>query len=288
MSAAPGWYDAGTPGRLRWWDGAQWTDHERDAVEAAAVAPGAGVPQAAQTGTAMGWYQPASGPVRWWDGQKWTGMRFRRDGQPGIDWATSEQPAAAWAFAFIFLSLAISQFVLGTLAETVTFSGAGTMLLVILWFSIALTSTAVRRMPAPTGAPLVSDVVRPLPGEQEGFGAGWYQVAAGTSRWWTGSRWSQYTQTRFGVRPTFHGPRSYRLYVWLSGGMVALGVILLIVGIVLVSLGSDASDYGLTAVIGVVALLGGILFGVLGGVLLAFSPMQRRLLLLPTKAPGAV
>ncbi|WP_085510801.1 DUF2510 domain-containing protein [Plantibacter flavus] len=25
MTAAPGWYEAGTPGKLRWWDGTQWT-----------------------------------------------------------------------------------------------------------------------------------------------------------------------------------------------------------------------------------------------------------------------
>ncbi len=284
MNAAPGWYDAGTPGRLRWWDGAQWTEHERDmAPPAAAVTPAPPV-QGAATGPVMGWYQPASGPVRWWDGQKWSGMRFR-DGRPGIDWATSEQPAAAWAFAFIFLGLALSQFVLGALAQTVVVSGVGTMLLTILWFAIAITSSAVRRIPAPTGDPLVSDIVRPLPGEQEGPGAGWYPVSAGASRWWTGARWSEYTQSRFGIRPTFHGPRSYRLYIWLCWGMVALGVLLLIAGIVLMWVGANASDYGLTTVIGVVMLLGGILFGVLGGLLLAFSSMQRRLLLIPKSPP---
>ncbi|GGI37214.1 hypothetical protein GCM10010988_12830 [Cnuibacter physcomitrellae] len=286
MGAAPGWYDAGTPGRLRWWDGTQWSEHERDAA-AVAPAPTPASGQGAQTGPVMGWYQPASGPVRWWDGQKWTGMRFRKDGRPGVDWANSEQPGAAWAFAIIFLGLAVFQFVLGTLAQSVNFSGAGTMLLAILWLSIAITSSAVRRIPAPTGAPLVTDIVRPLPGEQEGPGAGWYQVASTTSRWWTGARWSQYVQSRFGVRPTFHGPRSYRVYVWLSWGMVVFGVLLLIVGIVLMSLGAGASDYGLTTVVGVVALLGGILFGVLGGVLLAFSPMQRRMLLVPAAPPAA-
>ncbi|WP_159501864.1 DUF2510 domain-containing protein [Microbacterium sp. 18062] len=26
-SSPPGWYDAGVPGQLRWWDGAKWTEH---------------------------------------------------------------------------------------------------------------------------------------------------------------------------------------------------------------------------------------------------------------------
>src|SRR5690606_32897545 len=99
-AAQAGWYPAGVPGRERWWDGTQWTEHERDAVvqpppppappaPAYAAVPQHPVPQhpAPQPGysatpgyavapssapvaaPAMGWYVfPPSGQPRWWKG----------------------------------------------------------------------------------------------------------------------------------------------------------------------------------------------------------------------------
>jgi hypothetical protein len=50
-SPPPGWYqDPSGPG-LRWWDGAQWTEHQQPAValpQPAAPAPGAPVPAVPQ------------------------------------------------------------------------------------------------------------------------------------------------------------------------------------------------------------------------------------------------
>lgn len=39
MSTPEGWYPEQPGGRLRWWDGAQWTDHFQDAAAVAVVQP---------------------------------------------------------------------------------------------------------------------------------------------------------------------------------------------------------------------------------------------------------
>lgn len=57
MTAPAGWYDDGS-GRLRWWDGQQWTEHYH-----------VGNPR---TAAPAGWYDDGSGRQRWWDGQEWT------------------------------------------------------------------------------------------------------------------------------------------------------------------------------------------------------------------------
>ncbi len=98
MNAAPGWYEAETPGRVRWWDGTQWTAHEAPAGPFATPQPAALPP----AGPQPGWYPTKPGELRWWDGRIWTGSRVR-EGRAGIDWATLEQPVFGWVAGGMFL-----------------------------------------------------------------------------------------------------------------------------------------------------------------------------------------
>lgn len=286
MNTAPGWYDAGTPGKLRWWDGTQWTAHEALSAPVPAPAPAPAPTPAPQVigSPAAGWYPTPAGPLRWWDGTHWTGLRVK-DGKPGIDWSTTEQPVLAWVFGGVFLLLSLAQFSLAALGGSFPWNGFLMLLVALLWFAIAVQDSIIRRIPAPVGAePVVIDAVRPMPGEQEGPGAGWYPVATRTTRWWTGTRWSQYTGTQYGPRATFHGATAFRRYLIVCWAIIGLGVVATIVGIVLLAM-ADGEPVGI--VIGVVVLIGGIVFGVLGGVLLLTSRVQRRLLLVPEGPPGA-
>lgn len=283
MSAAPGWYNAGTPGRVRWWDGAQWTTHEADAPAAApAQTPASTV---ASTGPVPGWYVTPAGPARWWDGRKWTAMRTKSDCSHGTDWASTEQVGLAWTLGAVFVALGSVQFTLGILSPTVSFAGFPMLLLAALWFGIAIQTSAVLRIPAPTAAPLTLDVFRPLPGEQEGAGAGWYPISGSASRWWTGARWSQYTLTKFGIRPTFHAPQARAALRWVGIGVFALAAIALIIGVFFIVVGANnPSDYS-SSVIGWVTAVGGVLFGGLGAVVFAMTRYQTRLLFPPSEPP---
>ncbi|WP_291050643.1 DUF2510 domain-containing protein [Herbiconiux sp.] len=289
MNAEPGWYDAGTPGRLRWWDGVQWTAHEAPVpappavtapVSAApAVAAPASVP-AAWPLPGPGWYPTPAGPLRWWEGRKWTGFRIKQ-GRPGTDWASAEQPVLAWVFGGLFAALAALQFTLGALTGSVSIAGIGMLVLAALWFGIAVQSQAVQRIPVPAGAAVAPEVIRPLPREQEGAGAGWYPVARKTTRWWTGARWSQYVGTALGIRPTFHGARALRILLAMAWTVLGFGVLGALVGIVFVAADGD----GTVLFIGVMFIIGGALVAVLGLVLLLLTRFQRRILLLPADPP---
>ncbi|MFB2583710.1 DUF2510 domain-containing protein [Herbiconiux liukaitaii] len=270
MSAAPGWYDAGTPGRLRWWDGTQWTPHESDVPAKVIVA---------------GWYPTPTGQLRWWDGAHWTGMRVK-NGAPGIDWATTEQPAISFAFGGIWLALSGLQFAIGAVTSYVSPNGIATLLLAALWIAIGIQGARVRGIPTPGGEPTVIDAVRPLPGEQEAPGAGWYPIAPRVTRWWTGARWAEYVATATGIRPSFHGARSFRIYLVTVWSVLALGALGLLAGVLLLTLGSPDPDDYLAGALGIGLIVGGIILALLGVVLLAVSRLSRRVLIVPERRPG--
>jgi Protein of unknown function (DUF2510) len=283
MAAAPGWYDAGTPGRLRWWDGAEWTHYEADSPTSPTPAF---TPTA--TGPAMGWYPVSSGgPVRWWDGSRWTALRMR-GGLPKVDWIATEQPAVAFALGSLFLILAAAQLALGVFAHGIFFSGGGSLLLALLWILAGSHAVALRRIPAPVEAPVAPEAVQPLPGATEGEGAGWYPVTRRVSRWWTGTRWSQYAATELGVRPTFHGAGSYRALVGTAWVVTGLGAVFVVLGVVLLVVGADRENTAnsLLTLLGVLGLIAGVPIGLAGAALLVVARLvTRRILLLPRNPP---
>ncbi|MFJ2369248.1 DUF2510 domain-containing protein [Microbacterium sp. NPDC087665] len=285
MTTAPGWYEAGTPGRVRWWDGTQWTEHESEApVPAPAQTSPAQTPFAQAAAPLPGWYVTSAESARWWDGKKWTGSRTK-NGTPGIDWSTTESVPMTFAMGTMFAALGCVQLVLGILSPGVAFVGAPTLLLAALWFSIGIQTSIVLRIPTPTSAPLMLEIFRPLPGEQEGPGAGWYPISATASRWWTGARWTQYTNSKFGIRPTFHGPQTKITLRRLAIGVFALAAIVAIIGIVFIIVGTNNPENYVASIIGWVMAIGGAAFAGLGALVLAMTKHQTRLLFPPTEPP---
>lgn len=270
MSTAPGWYPVGDGGALRWWDGAQWTAHE----------------MAAPTDAGPGWYPARGGELRWWDGTVWTAMRVR-GGVPGVDGTTTEQPALAWGFGAMFAGLAALQFALGAATSSVSYVGVTTVLLTLLWLTVAARTTYVRRFPAPDASTAVDlPVLHPLPGEADGPGAGWYPVGAKATRWWTGTRWAQYAHTTFGVRPTFHGARAYRNLVITYLVIAIIGIVALVVGIAVWIAGASlAADGPTPLIIGIFTTIGGVILALAGTFGTLMSKRQREVLLLPENPP---
>ncbi|WP_159501865.1 DUF2510 domain-containing protein [Microbacterium sp. 18062] len=54
-SAPPGWYDAGVPGQLRWWDGTAWTTHVQPMPPASPLPPAQAASQAAAVAPVKRW-----------------------------------------------------------------------------------------------------------------------------------------------------------------------------------------------------------------------------------------
>jgi len=227
------------------------------------------------------WYAQGNG-LRWWDGTRWTGMRVR-DGRPGVDWITAENPAPLFVSSTLFFVAGAMYFFLTAFTPSYALIGVLFVGLAVFWFLGALHTRRIAALPAPAAAPVVVDAVRPLPGEEEGPGAGWYSVSPTVGRWWTGARWSPYTWTRFGIRPTFHGARSLRALRWVEGVFIGLGALAVIVGIVVVSAAADA----VATPIGVIVIVAGAVALLVGALLLALSPMSKRTLVAPAGPPAA-
>ena len=157
MDAQPGWYDAGVSGRQRWWDGQRWTEHERSAV-----------------GSSPGWYAvPGGSDLRWWEGRYWTEFRIR-GGRFGVEGASVEQPAVPWVLGPLFLAVGGLQLAMSSSLGSVS-TGTGVLFLAlgVIWLAIGARTAALRRAAPPAGVAFAGPLVRPLPGEQEGAGAGW-------------------------------------------------------------------------------------------------------------------
>lgn len=264
MNAQPGWYDAGVAGRERWWDGLQWTVHER------------AVPV---QGTPMGWY-PVGGTsdVRWWDGAGWTPYRLR-DGNPRPDAFAIEPGNTAIGLGIAFIVLSIAQFANSSRSEISFFAVAPLFFLVagVLWLAGGVRVSQTRKHPAPQTVPIFDPSTRPLPGEVEGAGAGWYAVSGQITRWWTGARWSQYVGQKFGVRPTHAGPRAYRVSMILGWVFVGLAVLAAVLG------------FGMIATIGtlwgIAIAIPALVFGLVGALVLVLTYVRRYTMIVPPQAP---
>lgn len=313
-SAQPGWYPAGVPGRERWWDGTQWTAHERDAAvqppaapaTLAAQHPGAqhtNPPQASgqygyaptprtsgqygvaqqygagqPTGPAMGWYVfPKSGQPRWWNANHWTAY-YVRNGRPAVNGYATDPPSTGWVLGGLMLFLGLVNF-LRALADDLSGISMAFIFTVlgILWLIGTGADQARRKVPAPNTAPIVEDWMRPFPGEAESASAGWYPVAGAIQRWWTGARWAEYVSDKGRVRPTQYGLRAYRLAMIVAAVFGGLGAIGLVIGIVLMTAGEF--DGGLALII-----IGGTLLLVAGVVWLSVY-VRRYALIIPPHPP---
>lgn len=268
MSAPQGWYDAGTPGRQRWWDGVQWSAQERDT-------PVSSPP--------MGWYQvPGTQDVRWWDGAIWTPYRVR-GGKPRPDALAIEPPVMGLVLGILFFLLAMIQ-----LGGALLTQSPGSFIVPILWMAVAVIwiigamhTRTVRKLPVPQSAPFVDPVVQPLPGEVDGPDAGWYPMTAQVSRWWTGSRWSWYTGARLGVRPGHVGPRGYLTLMIVGWCVAAIAVVALIVAVVGGTMQQNAGT-GFMIVLGIILA---VMFAVLAAFILLLMRSRRNALLLPKTPP---
>lgn len=276
MNAQPGWYDAGVPGAQRWWNGAQWTVHERGAGSTAAAAQPT---QQMASRVPMGWFPMAgTSDVRWWDGAVWTPYRLR-GGKPRPDALAIEPGGNGFVSGIVFIALGISQFSTSSLSGQPIFAFSSFLFLVAgaLWLVGGFRTRQLTTQPAPSTAPLFDASIRPLPGEVEGADAGWFAVSGSVRRWWTGARWSPYIHQRFGVRPTQHGERAYRISMIIAWVFAILGVIGTALGFALI--------YALDRSVGVAIVVPGLIGVMVGGIVLSMTYVRRFTMILPSQAP---
>lgn len=245
----------------------------------------------------MGWYrEDSTGEVRWWNGNRWQAFRIS-GGHAKADWFGVEPPAVGFVFGVIWICLGLVQLSLSIMQlSSGTGSGAGAASLIsvslllalgIFFFVISGMSVQLRRMPGPSTPALAPEGARPVPGEQEGPGAGWYPVSPRAQRWFSGARWGHYLADRKGVRPTFTMITWYRVAQATGWMLVGIGVLLLVVSVIGAVVSAVVpEEIGILFVL----LIIGPLFGVVllgGGIAVLVSVRTRRPeTFLPTAPPN--
>ncbi|WP_300266328.1 DUF2510 domain-containing protein [Microbacterium sp.] len=275
MSAQPGWYDAGVAGQQRWWDGTRWTEHVRAATAAPVMPPQA--PAAVQP--PMGWYPvPGTSDVRWWDGKAWAPHRLR-EGRSRADGFAIEPANVGWGLGICFIALGMSQLSLQSISGQPFFAITPYLFFItgIIWLIGGLRAAQLAKLPAPSTAPVLDASVRPLPGEVEGPGAGWYPVTGQITRWWTGAQWSLYIAEKHGVRPTHSGRRGYRTSMSIGWALVALGALGAIGGLLLMG---AVGPWG-----GMMIVVPAVILGLAGGAVVLTVYLRRFALILPEQPP---
>ena len=120
---AAGWYpDRNAPGSLRWWDGAQWTDHVKEVAPSAAatvvepVSVEAFRLQPVAPSIPAGWYVDRSDASirRWWDGSQWTAHTTTAAGLAtgGVTGAPAVNSLATRGLAYSLIALVINPFLM--------------------------------------------------------------------------------------------------------------------------------------------------------------------------------
>lgn len=206
----------------RWWDGAQWTEHQREIAQ----------PQYAAPAAPMGWFPVVdTADVRWWDGAGWTPYRIR-GGKPRPDAFAIEPENTGVVLGIVFIALGITQFGTYSLSGQPFFAFAPALFVLsgIIWLIGGIRASQLKNLPAPSTVQVFDPSTRPLPGEVEGADAGWFPVAGKVTRWWTGTQWSSYIGQKFGVRPTHSGARAYRVSMTVGWVLAGLGVLGAVVG----------------------------------------------------------
>lgn len=227
----------------------------------------------------MGWFPVAgTADVRWWDGTAWTPYRIR-DGKARPDAFAIEPGSTGVVLGLVFILLGFTQFSTYSLSGQPVFVITPALFFVagVLWLVGGLRVSRLKKLPEPTTAPVLDAVVRPLPGEAEGAGAGWFPVAGQIARWWTGVRWSPYIAQKFGVRPSQYGPRSYRASMNVGWILTGLGVLGAAFGVAAVG----ALGWWTAAVIIVPALV----IALAAGAVLLTTYLRRYAMILPTQPP---
>jgi hypothetical protein len=206
-----------------------------------------------------------------------------REGKPRPDAFAVEPGDIGLVLGIVFLVLASTQLTIG-LASRQGFASITPALFFavgVIWIVGGIRTRRVRKSPPPQGAPVFDPSTRPLPGEVEADGAGWYAVAGQVTRWWTGARWTWYVGQRYGVRPGHIGPRGYFVSMITGAVLAGIGVLALLAGILMAAfVGGDPVG----GVIGVVLIVVGVILALMGGLVLLLIHSRRFSLILP-KAP---
>lgn len=228
-----------------------------------------------------GWYDvPGTDDVRWWNGAAWSPSRLVADGShepaPRTDaWVAGDKATPALVIAAVFavigaLMAVITLWTIQSLGSWVF--GLFPLLMFVfaaLMLVVGLRTRAVVSAPGPTHPPQTPDHLRPLPGDAEGPGAGWYPAPTEQFlRWWTGTRWAQYVIERGTPVPTHDVERVTRRALAQMRGMFFGSLALLVAGIICAVVAPE-NLVGVGVIIAVMAVI------FAGGIALVWRTMVR-------------